>query len=421
MPDRDLDLVLVGATGFVGSLTAAHLAATGTDRRIALAGRSEQRLAALRDGLGEAAATWPLIVVDAHDSAGLRALAERTRVVATTVGPYLRLGLPLAAACAHAGTHYADLTGEVLFVRRSADMLHDVARRSGARIVHSCGFDSVPSDLGVLLTAQQARAELAGNLTSTTLFVRSLKGGFSGGTIDSARQSAMEAAADPWARKTLADPYALSPDRSREPRGPGEGEPRGPLGPLLAPLSSALNVERDRATGHWLGPFVMAPFNTRIVRRSNALLGWGYGRTFRYREVLDLGAAPTAPLVGAGWTLGTGALYAAFTKDPTRALVDRVLPKPGEGPDAETRRHGRFRIEVVARTVTGASYRTVIGAELDPGYDGTAVMFGQAALALVRDDLPPSAGVLTPATGIGAGLADRLRAQGFTVTTTQVR
>jgi short subunit dehydrogenase-like uncharacterized protein len=421
MPDRELDLVLVGATGFVGALTAAHLARAGTGRRIALAGRSPERLAALRDGLGEAAADWPLIVVDAHDSAGLRALAERTRVVATTVGPYLRLGLPLAAACAHAGTHYADLTGEVLFVRRSADMLHEVAQRTGARIVHSCGFDSVPSDLGVLLTAQRARDELAGNLTATTLYVRSLNGGFSGGTIDSARQSAIEAAGDPWARKTLTDPYALSPDRSREPRGPGERDSRGPLGTVLAPISSALNIERERTTGHWLGPFVMAPFNTRIVRRSNALLGWGYGRGFRYREVLDLGTAPTAPFVGAGWTVGTGALYAAFTKDTTRALVDRMLPKPGEGPAAEDRRRGRFRVEVVARTVTGSSYRTVVGADLDPGYDGTAVMFGQAALALACDDLPQMAGVLTPATGIGAGLAERLRAHDFTVTTTRVR
>jgi short subunit dehydrogenase-like uncharacterized protein len=422
---RELDLVLVGASGFVGRLTAAHLAGASGDLHVGLAGRSAARLEQVRDSLGPAAATWPLIVVDAFDSDALRALALRAKVVATTVGPYVRLGMPLAAACALAGTHYADLTGEVLFVRRSADMLHEEAQRSGARIVHACGFDSVPSDLAVLLTATAARDEQAGGLTDATLYVRQMKGGFSGGTIDSGRQQAIEAGQDAWARKVLADPYALSPDRSREPATSRTDGSTGLVDRLTAPLARVARmapVHRDSTTGHWYGPFVMAAFNTRVVRRSNALSGWGYGRGLRYREVVDYGSKPTSPFIGTGMSLGLAAGLAAMSNDVTRPLVDRFLPAPGEGPSASERAAGRFLVEVVAQTVTGATYRTRVGARLDPGYDGTAVMFGQSALALAEGGalLPQRAGVLTPATGIGIGLADRLRTQGFTVETERV-
>lgn len=424
--ERELDLVLVGATGFVGRLTAEHLAAQlalsdAPAPRVGLAGRSRARLAELRDDLGPVAAQWPLIEYDAHDTGGLRELAGRTRVVASAVGPYLRLGLPLVTACARAGTHYADLTGELLFVRRSADLAHEEAARTGARIVHACGFDSVPSDLAVLLTADRARADLAGGLEETVLLVRRLKGGFSGGTIDSARQQAIEAKADPWARNVLADPYALSPDRKHEPhqrRDPGASSLVDRVTrPLTRTVSQVVPVRRDRESGHWYGPFVMGPFNARVVRRSNALSGWSYGRGLRYQEVLDLGASPVAPVIGTGLAAGYGALFAALGNDRARPVVDRWLPKPGEGPSPQERDLGSFLMEVRATTVTGARYRTRFGAELDPGYAGTAAMFGQAALALTLDDLPGAGGVLTPATGIGAGLADRLRALGFTIDT----
>lgn len=435
--DRELDVVLVGASGFVGQLTAAHLAAEAGSARIALAGRSTARLTAVRDELGAAAADWPIIEVDAHDSDGLRALAARTRVVATTVGPYHKLGMPLAAACALRGTHYADLTGEVLFVRRCADMLHEEARRSGARIVNSCGFDSVPSDLAVLLTATAALEAHDGGLTDATLYVRKLRAGFSGGTVDSARQQAIAMAEDPWAKKVLTDPYALSADRDREPRrrtrsgsGSGSGAASGSsVGAVLGALTrsakvarSMVPVSRDASDGHWYGPFVMAPFNTRLVRRSNSLTGWSYGRDLSYREVLDLGSSPTAPLIGTGMAAAMGGVFTAMGSDLLRPVVDRWLPAPGEGPSEQTRRSGRFLVELLASTVTGARYRTVVGAHLDPGYDGTAVMFGQSALALAGDPslLPDRAGVLTPATGIGAVLAERLRGQGFTVTTERI-
>ena len=402
---RDLDVVVFGATGFVGRLTAEHLAAAAPrDVRIGLAGRSRDRLQAVRDGLGDRAADWPLLVADSADDASLARLAGATTVVATTVGPYARYGLPLVRACAAAGTHYADLTGEVLFVRRSIDAAHETAVGTGARIVHSCGFDSVPSDLGVLLAAEQARADGAGELTDTTLLLVSARGGVSGGTVDSVRGLVDEARSSGEARRLLADPYSLSPDRPAEPDLGGERDSFG--------------VRRESALdGRWTAPFVMASFNTRIVRRSNALTGWAYGRGFRYREVMGVGRSPLAPVLAGAVAAGVGGLLAGLALPPTRFVLDRVLPAPGEGPGEKARQAGHFRTETTAGTTGGARYRATVAAKGDPGYAATAVMLGESALALALDGerLPDRAGVLTPATGIGQPLVDRLRDAGMTL------
>ena len=402
--DREHDVVVFGATGFVGRLLAGHLAQHAPEpARIALAGRSRDRLEQVRASLGARAADWPLVVADVREPATVTAMAESARVVATTVGPYQRYGLPLVEACALAGTDYADLTGEVLFVRQSIDRFHDAAVASGARLVHACGFDSVPSDLGVLLAAEQARADGEGELEDTVLHVVSMKGGVSGGTIDSARAQVEAASADPALQRVVDDPYALSPDRSAEPE--------------LGDERDRLAVGRDPELGRWTGPFVMAPFNTRIVRRSNALRGWQYGRRFRYREVMGFGTSPLAPVLATGMTAGLAVGLAGMSFGPTRAVLDRVLPSPGEGPGEKARAQGHFRIEVVARTSTGARYTATVAASGDPGYAATAVMQGESALclALDRDRLPEVAGVLTPATALGAVLAERLRARGFQI------
>lgn len=409
MTTRELDIVLLGATGFVGALTAQHLAATAGPARVALAGRSRSRLQALRAELGEPARTWELVEVDARDGARLRALAARTTVLATTVGPFAVHGREVARACAEKGTDYADLTGEVLFVRWALDEIGARARETGARIVHACGFDSIPSDLGVLITAERAAADGAGTLTQTTLAVTSARGGISGGTIDSARQQAIMAAADPAARRTIADPYALSPRRTEE---PSSRRQRG----ALHRVRGLLPIGRDAETGRWTAPFAMAGFNTRIVRLSNTLTDWSYGRDFRYREVTDVGRGPLSPLLAGGTALGLAAGVAGLSFGPTRALLDRVLPRPGTGPSVEQRTAGRFRMEITATSSDGTRYRTIVGAPFDPGYGGTAIMLGQSALclALDRDRLPARAGVLTPATAMGDVLVERLRAQGFT-------
>jgi short subunit dehydrogenase-like uncharacterized protein len=410
MPDpRDLDVVLYGATGYVGVLVAEHLVRHApAGARIALAGRDRSRLEGVRDSLGPAAADWSVLVADAADTVALAALAARTTAVATTVGPYATYGLPMAAACAAAGTHYADLTGEVRFVRRVIDELQDTAVASGARIVNACGFDSIPSDLGMFVLDEAVRAARAGVLEEATLVVTALVGGVSGGTLASIAGQIDEMRRSAEVRRLVRDPYSLSPDRAREPDLGRQGDVAG--------------VRRVPELGGWIAPFLMAGFNTRIVRRSNALSGYRYGRTLRYREVMGYDGGPGGWAKAVATAAGTGGLAAGLAAGralpPTRALLDRYLPSPGEGPSEAARAKGRFEVRIHGRTSTSARFVATVAAQGDPGYGATSVMFGESVLALAFDGdrLPDVAGVLTPATGIGVPLVDRLRAAGFTFT-----
>src|SRR6516162_6866703 len=407
--DRDLDVVLFGATGFVGRLVAGYLAGHApAGVRIGLAGRSAQRLGEVRAGLGAPAEAWPLLVADSADPESLAALARAARVVATTVGPYRQHGIKLVEACASMGTDYADLTGEVLFIRDSIDRYHEVAAGSGARIVHCCGFDSIPSDLGVLLLHQAALADDAGGLEGTTLVVKALRGGISGGTLASGMGQWDEARASVQARQLVGDPYALSPDRAAEPD--------------LGDERDLDWVSHDRELGIWTAPFVMAALNTRVVRRSNALQDWAYGRRFRYREITGCGSGPAGPVKAVSIAAGLKTLMAGVGFGPSRTLLGRFLPAPGQGPGEKARDAGFFRIQIHARTSSGARYVARIGAQGDPGYAATSVMFGESALCLALDGerLPGRGGVLTPATAMGATLAGRLTAAGHTLTTQRI-
>jgi short subunit dehydrogenase-like uncharacterized protein len=402
--ERELDVVLFGATSFVGRLTAEYLArAAPPQARVGLAGRSPERLLELRASLGARAADWPLLVADTSDRRSLDELVATARVLATTVGPYRRYGLPVVEACATAGTHYADLTGEVLFMREAIDRFDALASASGARIVHSCGFDSIPSDLGVLALHEAASADDSGQLEDVTMVVRAMKGGPSGGTIASLQGELEAARADHALARLLADPYALSPDRDAEPRLGDERDLRG--------------VQNDRELGTWVGPFVMSSINTRVVRRSNALQGWSYGPRLRYREVMGFGSGPLAAAQAGAVAGGVAALVAGLSMRPTRAALDRVLPSPGEGPSERQRERGCFRIEIHARTSSGARYLCRVAAQGDPGYKATSVMFGESSLCLALDAqrLPSRAGVLTPATAMGDELTQRLRLAGQTL------
>jgi short subunit dehydrogenase-like uncharacterized protein len=403
---RDFDVVVYGASGFVGVLVARHLAtAAPPGTRIALAGRSPQKLESVRSDLK---VDWPVIVADAADTDALAELAGRTRVVATTVGPYAKYGRKLAHACAAAGTDYADLTGEVLFARVSIDENHDLASRTGARIVHSCGFDSIPSDIGVHVLHKAVRDDGAGELTDTILVVTSMRGGVSGGTIDSMRHQVDAMKHDRDLRRLAANPYSLSPDPGAEPD----------LG-RQSDLDTVPAAVVDPRLKTRLAPFVMASYNTRVVRRSNALRGWEYGRRFRYREAMRVGSS----VLAVATTVGLGAFIVGMALPPTRFVLDRVLPKPGSGPSERVQRTGHFTMDLFTTTSTGARYTARVRASGDPGYAATAVMLGESALALAldRQALPPSqGGVLTPATGIGDALVTRLRAAGVEITTRRV-
>jgi short subunit dehydrogenase-like uncharacterized protein len=396
--DREHGIVVYGATGYVGELVAAHLAGHApAGVRIGLAGRSRDRLQAVRNRLPARARDWPLLVADSTDGPALAALAASTRVLLTTVGPYARYGMGVVEACAAAGTHYADLTGEVLFHREAIDRCDAVARASGARLVHSCGYDSIPSDLGVYLAHRRAGDLDAGPLTEV-LAVATARGGLSGGTLDSMRAQREALDRDPALRATLRDPHALSPDPGAEPTGSQPPDLPGP----------------SRRGRIWTAPFVMAPYNTRVVRRSNSLLGHAYGTGLRYGEVMGVGRGPSGAVGAAAVSAGLAAFAAGFSSARLRPLLDRVLPAPGSGPSERTRSRGWFRTDVDAGTASGERIGVSVSGRGDPGYSATAVMLGESGLclALDADRLPDRAGSLTPATAMGDALVERLRAAG---------
>jgi len=402
---REYDIVLYGATGFVGKLTAQYLARAGGNARIALAGRSPDRLLAIRETLGESAQSWPVLQADASSPSTLDALAAQTRVVVTTVGPYSRYGLPLVAACAAAGTDYADLTGEPPFIRDSIDLYHKQALDTGARIVHACGFDSIPSDLTVYALHRRAIEDGAGELLGTDFVVRSFAGGFSGGTVASMVEVLDSTSSDADVRRQFADPYTLSPDRGAEPELGAQPDLRRRRGRQIAP-------ELD---GLWTAGFLMAPANTRIVRRSNALQDYAYGRRFKYSEHMSVGSSAVAPVTSAvvnGIGNAVSALGSRYFRLLPRRVVDRALPKSGTGPSEAVRERGFYKAETYTTTTSGARYVATIAQSGDPGYKATAVLLGESglALALDRDSLSDLHGVLTPAAAMGDALLARFPA-----------
>ncbi|HEY0917366.1 MAG TPA: saccharopine dehydrogenase NADP-binding domain-containing protein, partial [Solimonas sp.] len=334
-------VVVFGATSFVGQILARYLFQRhGADGsfRWALAGRSKAKLEQLRDSLGAGAAKLPLVIADAADTAALRKLCESTDVVISTVGPYALYGSPLVQACAETGTDYCDLTGEVQWIWRMVGAHEDAAKRSGARIVHCCGYDSIPSDLGVHFLQQESLREFGEPCTRVKMRVKTLRGGFSGGTAASLMNAVAESARDPAVRRMMGDPYGICP-------------PEFSKGPRQPNVSFA---EYDEDARSWLAPFVMAAINTRVVHRSNALTGRAYGADFRYDEAMMTGPGLKGRLVASGTALGLGGFIAATAVGPTRRLLEKyVVPQPGEGPTPEQQEKGRFDHRVFGETASG--------------------------------------------------------------------
>lgn len=402
---REHDIVLFGATGFTGKLTAGHLARThlAGGLRLALAGRDRTKLEGVRDELAKetpAAKALPILIADAHDRAALDRVTASTIAVASTVGPYAKYGEPLVAACASAGTHYCDLTGEVTFIRRTIDRHDAEAQRTGARLVHTCGYDSIPSDLGTWFVVKAYR-ERHGVLPRELVHAAGeSRGGASGGTIASVLFLFEEASRDRTVRRLLADPYALVDG----PRGHDRGDPLG------------VHFERD--LGLWTGPFIMAAVNSRVVRRTSSLLEkegrGGYGGA-RYTEVMSTGKGARGAIAGAILSAGLTGAMGGLAIGPLRRFVGaRFLPKPGEGPSEELRRTGYFVSRFVARGPEGV-VRAKMRGEGDPGYEATSRMLGESAMCLAKDALDTPGGVRTPASTMAPELLARLRAQRFTL------
>lgn len=388
---REFDIVLFGATGFTGRLVADYLAHAPERPRWAIAGRD-------RDKLGALGLDVPVLVADALDAAAVDDLARRTKVLCTTVGPYARYGDELVGACASQGTHYCDLAGEVAWMRRMIDAHHDVARETGARIVHSCGFDAIPSDLGTWALQQEMIAAFGRPATKVTALFGKSSGRVSGGTIASGVQTAIDAGEDRRVRTVLRNPYALDPDPyATRPPAPDEAsigwEPR-------------LRV--------FTAPFLMAPINTRVVRRAHALAGFPWGEDFVYREVMSTPGSARGLAMALGITGALAALAFALERPRLRAQLRARAPQPGEGPSAEQRARGHWELRLIGE-VDGHHLVYLVGdAHGDPGYASTARMLGESALCLARDPLAAGGGVLTPSVAMGAHLVDRLRRAGLT-------
>jgi short subunit dehydrogenase-like uncharacterized protein len=404
---REFDIILFGATGFTGALVAQRLAAM-SPLRWAIAGRNADKLRKVADSLSafRTSGTEPpaILIADAASTPDLLALADRTRVIVSTVGPYARHGSELVAACVERGTHYCDLTGEVPWVRKMIDQHHQAAQRAGACIVHCCGFDSIPSDMSVWLLQQALHAATGQSASDVVGYFSDLRGGASGGTIDSMRGVVDAAVADKGIRRLLANPFALVPSASVE-RDQRYQE-------------IALGIDRPRSLA--TAPFLMSSVNSRVVYRSASLLADNptnaapYGTDFAYREGQSFPLGVRNMVNAAGMTAVAKGLLIAFGVPFLRKIVDKRLPAVGTGPSAKQRERGRYTFTAYGEA-GGQKMSARFSDIMDPGYGSASKMLAAAATCLAFDKLSSTGGVVTPSVAMGNALSNRLQAAGITI------
>ena len=388
---REFDLVVFGATGFTGKLVADYISQATPQPTWAVAGRNRDKLEAL--GLGV-----PVLVADALDAAAVADLAGRTKVICTTAGPYAKYGSEIVAACADHGTHYCDLAGEVQWMRRMIDAHHERAGQTGARIVHTCGYDSIPSDLGTWALQQEMIAAFGVPASKVTALFGESSGAMSGGTVASGMQTALEASRDPEVRRVLGNPYALDPD-------PYANRP---------PAPDERSISWNAPLKMFTVPFLMAGINTRVVRRAHALAGFPWGQDFIYREVMSTPGSPRGLAMATAIVAGLAGVAFAMKRPRLRDALAKRAPQPGQGPSPAKRANGYWKTRFVGEA---GNHRLVYLAgdeHGDPGYASTAKMLGESALCLASDPLSAPGGVTTPSVAMGQFLLDRLRRAGLT-------
>ncbi|MGB0906663.1 MAG: saccharopine dehydrogenase family protein [Maricaulaceae bacterium] len=395
MTDQKYDIIVYGATSFVGQIMTRYMHEAFTAEPIswAIAGRSKAKLETLSADVGLSGVD--IIIADAHDEAALTAMCAKTNVVVSTVGPYALYGDTLVKVCAETGTHYCDLTGEPQWIRKMQEQHEDAAKASGARIVHCCGFDSVPSDLGVHFLQGQALKTFGKTCNTIDMRVVTLKGGASGGTIASIINMVKEAAGDADLRRQLKDIYSLCP--------PEHG---------FTAEQNDVKMAFDENMQSWVGPFIMAAINARVVHRSNALSGKAYGEDFLYEEAMVTGKGGKGKRTARATGLGIGGFMVALAVPPVRWGLEKfVLPKPGEGPSPQEQLDGEYDLVFYGTTPSGEAVTCRVTGDRDPGYGSTAKMLAQAAACLAKD-IPKKTegGFWTPATLMGDKLISRLEA-----------
>ena len=398
--NRPYAVVLYGATSFVGQITAKYLSqflADSNDVEWAIAGRDEEKLKKLQSEISDSgsAKKVDIIIANSNDEASLDEMTKQANVVISTVGPYLKYGEPLIKSCANNGTDYVDLTGEAIFIKDMMDKYQDTASQSGARIVNSCGFDSIPSDLGVYFTQQQAEKQFDEVCEKIHMRVKAAKGGLSGGTVASMATIFEEVGKDKSRRKQVANPYLLNDDAD-------------------APNVRQKNVskpEYDSEHGRWLAPFVMASINTRIVHRTNQLTDYEYGREFKYDEAMWMKDGVKGQLTSYALSAGLFGFATTMMFKPSRELLSKhVLPKSGSGPSKSEQENGYFDIRFFGYTASNDSISTKVTGDRDPGYGSTSRMLAQSALCLAQDisHQDVKGGFWTPASAMGDKLIARL-------------
>tara|TARA_B110000037_G_scaffold68086_1_gene82498 strand:+ start:6493 stop:7722 length:1230 start_codon:yes stop_codon:yes gene_type:complete len=398
MTKPSFDLIVYGATSFVGQILTRYLVEhVGVNKTVnwAIAGRSASKLDALKTSLGTAGDDLTVIIADADNADALAHMAKSTRVIATTVGPYALYGEALVKACAENGTDYCDLCGEAYWIKRMIVKYADAAKQSGARIVSCCGFDSIPSDLGVHFLQQHGQQRFGRYFNSIKLAVNAMKGGASGGTLASMIEAVKAAKSDPKLRKDMNNPYILCPE----------------IPDLRHPQVSIKGPAYDADFQRWSAPFIMEAINARVVLRSNMLLGMAYGDDFLYREQMITGKGFKGRLSAIGLTAGLGLFAVTVIINPLRAFMQRyVLPKPGEGPSPEAQLAGYFDLSLLGKNEDGKILKVRVTGDRDPGYGCTAKMLAQASLCLAFDVTQEqcNGGFWTPATAMGDQLTDRL-------------
>lgn len=419
--NKKYHLVLYGATSFVGQITAAYLAdfLPSQPIRWAIAGRNQEKLTTLRHKLQQQLTTKTddvkreisktaaspdapesilpdILLANSDDEASLATLCQQSKIIISTVGPYLNYGEPLIKACVTHGTDYVDLTGEAIFIKDMMDRYQQQAKQTGSRIVNSCGFDSIPSDLGVYFTQQQAQQQFGAPCHTIEMRVKAAKGGLSGGTIASMATIFAAVGKDKNRRKQLSNPYLLNDDTNP---------------PAIRQPSHSL-PSYDEQQQRWLAPFIMDSINTRIVHHSNQLLAYAYGRDFKYDEAMWMPTGLKGRVMSYAMTAAIGGFAAAMSFDKSRELLsEHVLPKSGDGPSEEEQKNGYFDLRFFGQTQSGDTLVTKVTGDKDPGYGSTSQMLAQAALCLLQDvdhhEIP--GGFWTPASAMGDKLIERLR------------
>ena len=389
---REFDIIIWGASGFTGRLVAEYLFkqyGTSGNLKWAMAGRNQEKLETVRASIADTSV--PIVVSDSSDEASIKQMVLRTKVICTTVGPYAIYGSKLVAACVENKAHYCDLAGEVQWMRQMIDKHQEAAQANGVKIVHSCGFDSIPSDMGVYFIQREAKAQKGQRAKKISMRVAAMKGGLSGGTYASLSNVMGQAQQDKSIYKVLTNPYGLNPTDQQE----GEDCP------------DLMSVVFDKTSQSYVGPFIMAGINTKVVRRSNALSNYSYGKDFRYDE---------ATLSGKGFKGKMRGILAAIPlmfmtakpKSVLKSIANKLLPKPGEGPNKEQRENGFYNLRFYVTLEDGSSAMGKVTGDKDPGYGSTSKMLGETAVCLAVDELPKISGVLTPSVSMGDALLQRL-------------